>query len=202
MPSDAGLDSNAYGPLPVGLLTGTVRFMVYPWSCAGRIRWWEWDASGKVISDQKLLKKLETTKSIGEHIPDARFRQMLADTRRIQEEARISQIEVWLKSVEDGVKHGLLKWILVTQEDPQARSLLEQWERNGRKVHFEPNGWVTAKLAGYCSPVQIAELDRWQRYADELKLKVEVGHEVVRRPVIVVPRRKPLPVATARPKKA
>ena len=35
------LDSNTYGPVPVGLITGKVTHILYPFAKAGRVRWWE-----------------------------------------------------------------------------------------------------------------------------------------------------------------
>ncbi|KAH7035271.1 putative mitochondrial inner membrane protease subunit Imp2 [Microdochium trichocladiopsis] len=35
------LDSNTYGPVPIGLITGKVTHILYPFHKAGRVRWWE-----------------------------------------------------------------------------------------------------------------------------------------------------------------
>lgn len=35
------LDSNTYGPVSVGLVTGRVTHILLPWRKAGKVRWWE-----------------------------------------------------------------------------------------------------------------------------------------------------------------
>lgn len=40
------LDSNTYGPISAGLVTGKITHILYPFRKAGRVRWWEF--SGRV----------------------------------------------------------------------------------------------------------------------------------------------------------
>jgi len=35
------LDSNTYGPVSVGLITGRVTHILLPWRKAGTVRWWD-----------------------------------------------------------------------------------------------------------------------------------------------------------------
>lgn len=51
---DAGegksLDSNTYGPVSIGLVTGQLTHILLPWEKAGRVRWWEYPVEGRIAA--------------------------------------------------------------------------------------------------------------------------------------------------------
>ncbi len=51
---DAGegksLDSNTYGPVSLGLVTGQLTHILLPFSKAGRVRWWEYPMEARTLT--------------------------------------------------------------------------------------------------------------------------------------------------------
>ena len=47
------LDSNYYGPISVGLVTGKVNYILSPWRNHGPIRWWEFKSKTRVIEGRR-----------------------------------------------------------------------------------------------------------------------------------------------------
>lgn len=43
------LDSNYYGPISMGLISGKVTHVLWPWKSCGAIRWWEFKGRTRVI---------------------------------------------------------------------------------------------------------------------------------------------------------
>lgn len=39
---DKSFDSNHYGPISIGLVIGRITHILYPFSKAGKVRWWEY----------------------------------------------------------------------------------------------------------------------------------------------------------------
>lgn len=53
------IDSNTYGPVPVGLLVGRVEAVVWPWARRGWVRWQDWRGSGRVREGRDVGKMVE-----------------------------------------------------------------------------------------------------------------------------------------------